>query len=196
MSLYKDTYTMENKLFLISGSSGVGKTTITQKLLEQMPKLERLITYVTRQPRPDEINGRDYNFISEKKFKQKIKKHEFLEFDQHYGNYYGNSKKDLEDIWNQGKTALILLDINGVRTIKKLFPQAKSIFILPDNLENLKKRIRQRPMSDQAFEKRWKQVKQELKLADEYDFQIKNKQGQMDQAVEQLRKIIENTKKT
>ncbi len=181
-----------NKLFLISGTSGVGKTTIAYELLKQMPKLERLVTCVTREPRPGEINGQDYHFISREEFEKKIQSNEMFEYDEHYGNYYGNSRRDLEKIWEQEKIAIILLDVNGVRTVKKVFPEAKSIFILPDNLENLKTRIRQRPMTDEAFAKRWEQIERELKQADEYDFRVINEQNKIDQAVAKTRALIEN----
>ncbi len=183
---------MDKKLFLISGTSGVGKTTIAYKLLEQMPNLERLVTYVTREPRPNEKNGEDYHFISRTEFEQKLANNEMFEHDEHYGNLYGNSRKDLEDIWQQGKIALILLDVNGVKTVQSVFPEAKSVFILPDNLDNLKNRIRQRPMTDEAFAKRWEQVQEELKLADSYDFQLINEEGKIDQAVKKAKAIIEN----
>ena len=183
---------MPNKLFLISGTSGVGKTTIAYELLKQMPNLERLVTYVTREPRPEEINGQDYHFVSREEFEKKIQSNEMFEYDEHYGNYYGNSRLDLEKIWEQGKIVIIVLDVNGVRTVKKVFPEAKSIFILPDNLENLKDRIRQRPMNDEAFAKRWERVEKELKLANEYDFRVINEQGKIDQAVAKTRAIIEN----
>ena len=180
------------KLFLISGTSGVGKTTIAYKLLEQMTNLERLVTYVTREPRPNEKDGEDYHFISRDEFEQKIQNKEMFEHDEHYGNYYGNSKKDLDAIWKKENIALILLDINGVRTVKSIFPEAKSIFILPDNLENLKKRIRQRPMTNEAFEKRWEKVQEELKTADEYDFKVINTEGKLDEAVANTKDIINN----
>ena len=183
---------MNNKLFLISGTSGVGKTTIAYKLLEQMPNLERLVPYVTREPRPGEKDGEDYHFVSRNEFEKKLQAGEFFEHDEHYGNWYGNSRKDLEAIWQNGKIAMSLLDVNGVRSTKAIFPKAKSIFILPDNLENLKGRIRQRPMTDEAFEKRWIKVPGELKQADEYDFKIVNEEGKVDEATNKVKEIIEN----
>ena len=179
-----------NKLFLLSGTSGVGKTTIAYKLLEQMPDLKRLVTYVTREPRPGEVDGIDYHFVTREEFEKRLAAGEFFEHDEHYGNWYGNSRKDLDAIWAGGKIAITLLDVNGVRTIKKIFPEAKTIFVEPDNLENLKGRIRQRPMTDEAFEKRWVKVQEEMKEAADYDFRVVNAEGKLDKAVERVRNII------
>lgn len=182
---------MRNKLFLLSGTSGVGKTTIAYKLLEQMPNLKRLVTYVTREPRPGEVNGVDYHFVTREDFEKRLAAGEFFEHDEHYGNWYGNSRKDLDAIWAEGKTAITLLDVNGVRTIKKIFPEAKTIFLEPDNLENLKSRIRRRPMTDEAFAKRWVKVLEELKEAANYDFRIVNAEGRLDEAVGKVKNILE-----
>ena len=179
-----------NKLFLLSGTSGVGKTTIAYKLLEQMPDLKRLVTYVTREPRPGEVDGIDYHFVTREEFEKRLAAGEFFEHDEHYGNWYGNSRKDLDAIWAGGKIAITLLDVNGVRTIKKIFPEAKTIFVEPDNLENLKGRIRQRPMTDEAFEKRWAKVQEEMKEATDYNFRVVNAEGKLDEAVERVKNII------
>ena len=182
---------LSNKLFLLSGTSGVGKTTIAYKLLEQMPNLKRLVTYVTREPRPGEVDGVDYHFVTRAEFEKRLAANEFFEHDEHYGHLYGNSRKDLDAIWQAGKIAITLLDVNGVRTVKKIFPSAKTIFVEPDNLENLKNRIRQRPMTDEAFEKRWQKVQDELKEASDYDFRVVNAEGKLDEAVEKVKSIIE-----
>ena len=181
-----------DKLFLLSGTSGVGKTTIAYKLLDQMPNLKRLVTYVTREPRPGETDGIDYHFVTRAEFEKRLAAGEFFEHDEHYGHLYGNSRHDLETIWSERKVAIIILDVNGVQTIKKIFPEAKTIFIAPDNLENQKKRIRLRPMSDEAFDKRWNKVQEELRKADSFDFQIINEEGKVEEATAKVKFIIEN----
>lgn len=181
---------MPNKLFLLSGPSGVGKTTIAHDLLKQLPNLERLVTYTTREPRPNEMSGVDYHFISREEFEKKIKNNEMFEYDEHYGNLYGNSRRDLEKIWQDEKIALMVLDVNGVKTAKKYFPEAKTLFILPDTLANLELRIRKRPMNEEEFKKRWASVQKELLEADQYDFQIINKENQIAEAVMAVKNII------
>ena len=184
---------MQNKLFLLSGPSGVGKTTIAQALLKQLPNLERLVTYTTRPSRSNELNGIDYHFISREEFEKKIKNNELFEYDEHYGNLYGNSRRDLEKIWQDEKIALMVLDVNGVKTAKKHFPEAKTIFLLPDTMPNLEQRIRNRPMSEEDFKKHWAMVFPELAEADQYDFQVVNKENQLDEAVREVKKIITMT---
>jgi guanylate kinase len=180
------------KLVLLSGCSGVGKTTIAHKLMSEMPNIERLVTYTTRKPRPGEQNGEDYNFVTVHQFEYKIKNNELFEYDKHYGHYYGNSKKDLEAIWSNDNIALILLDINGTKTVKKIYPEAASIFLKADTLDNLKNRIRQRPMSDNDFDKRWSVVRKELAKEDTFDFSVINAENEIDQAVSDVIDIIEN----
>lgn len=177
----------------MSGVSGVGKTSIAYEILKLLPEVKRLVTYVTRPPRPNEIDGIDYNFVSRETFLQKLANNEFFEHDEHYGNYYGNSAIDLQNIFIQNKIALILLDPFSVQKIKKIFPKAKTIFIAPDNLENLKKRIRQRPMDNAEFASRFSQAEKELTLAQTFDFQVVNEENKLDEAVA---KTIEYIKKT
>ena len=174
----------------MSGVSGVGKTSIAYELLKLMPNLKRLVTYVTRQPRPNETNGTDYNFISREEFQKKLANNEFFEHDEHYGNYYGNSAVDLQNIFEQNKIALILLDPFSVKKIKNIFPKAKTIFIEPDNLENLKKHIRQRPMSDEAFNIRFAEVKKEMTIANTFDFRIINEENKLAEAVQKTLNYI------
>src|SRR3989339_219646 len=100
---------MENPLFIITGPSGVGKTTVGMEILKQMPNVQRVVTYVTRQPRPGEQNGIDYNFISVEEFLKRRDNGDFFEHDEHYGHFYGNSQNDLEKIWQNGKIAMMLL---------------------------------------------------------------------------------------
>ena len=177
-------------LFIITGPSGVGKTTVGLELLKQMPNMQRIVTYVTRQPRPNEKNGIDYNFITTEEFLKRRDNGDFFEHDEHYGYFYGNSRADLEKIWQSGKIALFLLDPHGAKTVKNIFPQAKTIFILPDNNENLARRIKNRPMSDEAFTQRWIAVQEELNYADVCDFTVVNEEGSVDKTVQKVKAYI------
>jgi guanylate kinase len=180
-----------NQAIIITGPSGVGKTTIAHKLLEKNKNLEKVITYTSRKKRAKEINGIDYNFITEKKFKEKIRKRELFEWAIVYDNYYGNSKLDLQNIWKKNKTAIFVVDIQGAIAIQKKLPQSLSIFIKPDSIINLLNRLKRRDkIQKEDFKARTTILKNELKLAKKCDFRVINKENQINQAVQNIAKII------
>lgn len=181
---------MTSALFIITGPSGVGKTTVGMELLKQMPNMQRVVTYTTRHPRPTEKNGVDYNFIKVEKFLKRRDTGDFFEHAEVYGNFYGNSRNDLEKIWKNNQVALMIVDVQGAKTIRAFFPHAKTIFILPDNNENLAKRIKRRPMSDEAFTQRWIAVQEELNYADVCDFTVINEEGAIDKTVQKIKEYI------
>lgn len=130
----------KGKLVIISGPSGVGKTTIVKKLLE-IPNVVKSISATTRKRRPNEINGKDYYFYSRRRFEEGIRKGEFLEYTEVFDNLYGTPRKSLEKMMLDSKIAILEIDIQGTRSIKKLELDCFSIFIMPPNLEELKKRL-------------------------------------------------------
>lgn len=184
-------YPMPNQLFIITGPSGVGKTTVGTEILKQMPNLQKVVTYTTRKPRPNEHDGVDYNFISVEEFLNRRSGGDFFEHAENYGNFYGNSRNDLEKIWADGKIVMMIVDVKGAKTIRNFFPQSKTIFISPDSADNLAKRIRQRPMSDEAFTDRWAEVSEELAYADLCDFNVVNGEGELGQTVAAVKIYIE-----
>lgn len=181
---------MDNKLILVTGPSGVGKTTIAYALLKEMPELERLVTFTTREQRPNEKDGVDYHFISREAFEEKIKNGQMFEHDEHYGYFYGNSKEDLEKIWDRNKIAMMVLDLQGVKTVLKVFPKATSIFLVPDTLDNLKNRILQRPMSEEDFKKRWAKATSEMAESSTCTYQVENAEGELEKTIKRVREII------
>jgi len=181
---------MENKLILITGPSGVGKTTIAYALLKDMPELKRLVTFTTRKKRPNEKDGIDYHFISNKAFEDRINNGQMFEYDKHYGYWYGNSKEDLDKIWKDEKIAMMVLDLAGVKTVLQSFPKATAIFLIPDTLDNLKKRILQRPMSQIDFDKRWSKANSEMKEAETCNFIIKNTENQVKKTISEVKSLI------
>ncbi len=183
---------MLNKLFILSGPSGVGKTSLANYLIKTLPQLQRLVTYTTRPPRPNETTGTDYHFVSKETFIQKISAGEFFEYDEHYGNFYGNSKKDLQKIVDSGKVVLLLLDPQVSLKIKKAFPDVQTVFIAPDNLENLANRIRQRRTNEDDFQKRWQFVTEELALQKDFDLVVINAENKLLEAGEEIAEFIKN----
>ena len=176
------------KVFILSAPSGAGKTTVALKLLSEVENLEKVITYTTRKPRPQEKNGVDYVFISKEEFEKKIKENFFLEYANVYGNYYGTPKKEVERILSEGKDVLLVIDVQGAFKIKKEIPEAVSIFLLPPSLEELKRRIEARGYKDENIEKRLETAKEEIPCAKYFDFVVVN--DFVNSAVERVKSII------
>jgi len=182
---------MKNKIFVITGCSGVGKTTVGYAILKKMSKLEKVITITTREKRPKEKNGKDYYFIRERKFKSMLKNRELFEWDEHYENYYGNSKKELKRIWKKDKAALMIIDINGAMTIKKKVPESVIIFIKPGKISNLKKRILARGEVDpELLKSRLQRIRKEISQAKRCDYRVVNRQGELQKCIDRVERII------
>jgi guanylate kinase len=182
---------MANKCFLISGFSGVGKTTIAYEVIKRNPSIERVITSTTRTIRPNEKNGVDYYFYKKTEFEEMLKNNEFFESAIVYDNYYGSEKKEVSRIFNSGRVPLFVCDVQGVINLSRSVDNLVKIFIVPDSMENLRKRIEERDGSTpEDTEKRLKQVKDETKIADFCDYKVINKQEKLDDAVNEVLDII------
>ena len=177
-----------SKVFIISAPSGTGKTTVAKKVLEQVPDLVKIVTYTTRQPRPGEVDGLDYRFISKDEFEAKIRENYFLEYANVYGNYYGTPRRDIEDVLSSGKDALLVIDVQGAFKVKKLLPEAVSIFLLPPSLEELRRRIEGRGYVDKNVDKRLQTARGEIPCAKYFDYIVIN--DFLNNAVEKVKSII------
>lgn len=179
---------MEGKLFIYSGPSGVGKGTLLKPLLKQ-GKLELSVSVTTRKPRPGEVNGREYYFITEKMFKEYLKKGEILEY-THYGDhYYGTPKTALERKLKQGISVVLEIDIAGFKQVKELMPQSETIFVMPPSVEELKSRLINRNTETEAeIAKRLSAVEKEIEMSKFYDYIIVN--DDIKKATKELEKII------
>ncbi len=165
------------KLIIVSAPSGAGKTTLVKHLLENMPQLEFSVSCATRNPRPNEIHGTDYYFISTEEFKQKIDNQEFAEFEEVYeGSFYGTLKSEIERIWAKGKSVIFDIDVVGGINLKKTYPEnSLSIFIMPPSVEELENRLRNRNTeSEEKLQIRVKKAEHELLLASQFDTVIVN----------------------
>jgi guanylate kinase len=134
------------KIIIITAPSGAGKTSITRYLLQQFPSLTFSISAATRKPRGSEVHGKDYYFISEEDFKQKIQHNEFLEWEMVYeGKYYGTLKSEMDRIWSEGKTPVLDIDVKGAIHVQQQYPgQCLSLFIQAPSVDELKKRLESR----------------------------------------------------
>ena len=168
----------KGKLLVFSAPSGSGKTTIVRHLLAQDDlNLEFSISCATREPRGEEVDGKDYYFISWEKFKQHIKSDEFVEWEEVYtDNYYGTLRSEVERIWAKGKNVIFDIDVSGGLRIKSKFPQETlAVFVKPPSVDELKRRLKQRSTeSDDKINMRIAKASVELATAPQFDKIIKN----------------------
>ncbi len=168
------------RLFVISASSGTGKTTLAKELLKKDRNLVQSVSYTTRKPRPNEQQGIDYYFVSKKEFKAIKKKNGFLEWANVFGRYYGTPKKEVELHLKRKRDVLLLIDVQGAKTVKKTKPDAVFIFIAPPSKEELKRRlIRRGTESPKEIDRRYKVATRELKELNELklcDYRIVNRE--------------------
>lgn len=173
-------------LIVISGPSGSGKTTVCNKLLEEIPALQYSISFTTRSPRPGEEDGRDYFFISKDQFEKRIKENKFLEYATVFGNYYGTDK---EWVLSQEKDILLSIDVQGAGQVKKNYPDAVLIFLMPPSMKSLEERLRQRATDEpQEISKRLNIAKEEMAQVSNYDYTVVN--DKLNEAVEKIKAII------
>lgn len=183
-----------NKQFfiIISGPSGVGKTTIVKNILSfyGSQKMETIISHTTRPLRGKEQNAKEYYFITKKQFIELQQKKAFAEWAFVYGNYYGTSKKQILQHWDQGKIIIKDLDLQGAQSMKQLYPQSLSVFIAPPSIKELSHRITKRKENQlKDIQIRTQQAKAEIKKTDDFDYTIKN--IDLQKTTEKLKKIIE-----
>ncbi len=186
---------MKGKLIVISGPSGVGKTTIRKRLLNEVPNLWYSISATTRKIRQGETEGVDYYFLTNEEFQKNIKENNFLEYQEVYQNtYYGTLKSTVIEKQNQGINVILEIDVQGALNIKKENPNAILIFIAPPNKEELEKRLISRATDEQdKIIERIKKAHFELEQQNKYDYVIINKD--VEEATKQLKQIIEEQTK-
>ena len=182
---------MKNKgiLFVVSGPSGAGKTTLYRKAASSLPNLKHSVSYTTRRPRPGEVNDRDYTFINRDEFKGMIDRAEFAEWAEIHGKLYGTSKKRLEETMDSGIDAILDIDVQGAEQLKKKYKGGVYIFVLPPSLDALGERLQKRMVnSKEEIEKRLKVAAKEIKRYREYDYVIVN--NILEDALKELSAII------
>ncbi|WP_088242239.1 guanylate kinase [Calothrix rhizosoleniae] len=163
------------RLVVFTGPSGVGKGTLMRSLLQKHPELYYSISATTRSPRPGEVDGKDYYFITRNKFDQLVAQSEFLEWAEFAGNCYGTPRESVIHQINAGQSVVLEIEVEGARQIRASFPQMLSVFILPPSLDELENRLRSRGQdSEAAIARRLLRAQAEIAAADEFDIQIVN----------------------
>ena len=173
---------------IVSSPSGAGKTTIVDAVLKRDKTVSRVITATTRAPRKGEKDGADYLFWSIKQFEQAIKKGQMLEWAQVHTHYYGIPKKSVDSLMKKGICPILVIDVQGARTVKSQYPDAATVFIVPPSLKELKKRILGRNDNTQDIEIRLETAKKEMQELDRYDYALLN--DDLKEAVEKMAGII------
>ena len=177
------------KLFVISGSSGVGKGTVIKEFLNKHPEFRLSISCTTRGKREGEEHGVNYFFLTPEEFKECISKDEFLEWAEFSGNHYGTRKAFVEGCLKNGENLILEIDTKGALNVKKIMPEAELIFIAPPSIEELEARLRGRHTeSEEAIQKRLASIKLDIENSKHFDYKVVN--DTVENAVRELEKIM------
>jgi guanylate kinase len=178
-------------LFVLSAPSGAGKDSVIQALKEKGLNFHVVASVTTRAPRPGESEGHPYYFISPEAFERMVSNHELLEHANVHGNWYGQPTQQITDNLRQGRDVLLKIDVQGARTVREKLPGAIYIFLVPGSIDELIDRLTNR-QTETADERKRRLADAEFELAQQkyYDYVIANRQGQLEEAVENLQAII------
>ena len=173
---------------IVSAPSGAGKSSLCQRLMQAYPEIKFSVSYTSRPPRPNEVNGKDYHFISRKEFKNRIDQGEFVEWVENYGHLYGSSRNVMKEFIQDGRDLLLDIEPRGAKKIKQEFKGGIYVFILPPSRSELLKRLEKRGHeTDEVIQKRFREAENELKEISWYDYVIFNED--LETAVNQLTSI-------
>lgn len=179
----------QGNIFVVTAPSGAGKTTLVAALLAADQQIKLSVSYTTRAPREGEVDGKNYHFVSRETFIGMLQRSEFLESAEVYGNFYGTSQLWIQQQLDAGNDILLEIDWQGAQQVRKLFPQAIGVFILPPSLPVLEQRLRGRGTdSEESIAKRMASAREEITHVDEFDFVIVNEV--MDEAIKDLISVV------
>ncbi|MEO0184671.1 MAG: guanylate kinase [candidate division WOR-3 bacterium] len=179
------------KLIVISGPSGVGKTTICNEIISRRKDIVYSISATSRPKRRGEKNGREYFFLSEDEFKRWIEQDKFAEYAVVHGNYYGTPKDFLKENLGNGVSVLMDIDVQGAKKLMPLYPDGVYIFVMPPDFEELKNRLMKRNTDEEkVIENRLNTAKKELKYAKDYKYVVKN--IHLEKTIAEILAIIDN----
>ena len=178
-------------LFVLSGPSGAGKGTLRRRLFERVPDLAYSVSCTTRQPRPGETDGVDYRFLSEEDFRERISRGDFLEWARVHDHFYGTRAEDVREILDRGRDVVLEIDVQGALQVKRLIPEAVTLFIAPPSVEELERRLsRRNTEAPEERRLRLRNAREELGHAGEYDHRVVN--DHLEEATEDLVHLVEH----
>jgi len=176
-------------MLMVVAPSGAGKSSLVNALLQKDPDIGLSVSFTTRAPRPGEVNGREYNFLTESEFVKRKEAGDFLEWANVHGNYYGTSKSWIESQMQNGKDVILEIDWQGARQVQKIIPEAIWIFILPPSIQTLEDRLRKRAQDDEVtIQKRVAAAKDELAHVAEANYLVVN--DDFEQALSELNQVV------
>ena len=179
----------KGNLFIITAASGAGKTSLVKALVADNPDIKVSVSFTTRKPRDGEIEGEDYFFVDENKFKKMSQNNEFLETAKCHGSFYGTSKLNVSEIINKGKDIILEIDYQGAFKIKKIFPEAISIFVIPPSINALEDRLNIRGLdSKEDIKLRIAAARNEMSHLDKFDYVTIN--DEFEKSLTELNKIV------
>ena len=184
---------MNEGLFIVlSGPSGVGKSSLVDRALREYPELQKPVSYTTRPPRKGEEDGNSYYFLKREKFREFQEGQALVEWAEVYGELYGTSFEEVRKIWAQGKIIIKDLDIQGMQSVKKAFSKVMTVFIAPPSIDVLKERLLRRGQREDSLSHRSSQAVEEMAWRDRCDHSLINED--FEAAWDHLKKIIEKAK--
>jgi guanylate kinase len=176
-------------LFIVSAASGAGKTTLVERLVEQVPNLTMSRSYTSRRAREGEIDGVDYTFVTRDRFEAMIEAGEFLEWADVFGNLYGTCWADTERILESGHDVVLVIDVQGARKVRRRGIENTAVFVMPPSFQVLEQRLRGRSKdSEDAIQRRLQVARDEVAAFAEYDYLVIN--DELTAAVDRLRSIV------
>lgn len=179
-----ETPDRQGDVVVIAGPSGSGKSTICARLCER-PGFQFSVSATTRAPRPGEREGTDYCFVTRERFEAMRERGDILESSEHFDNLYGTPRKPVEEAVAAGRNVVLDIDVNGAEQVKRLMPEARFIFVLPPNREELERRLRSRGTEDDAaVRERLRRADMETTRADAFDLRVVN--DDLDRAVDEV----------
>ena len=183
-------------LVVISGPAGSGKGTVIAKLLES-DAFVYSVSATTRAPRPGEIDGKNYYFISKEEFERRIEKGEMLEYTSYCQNYYGTPLKEALEVMESGRNLILEIEVEGAMNVKRLYPDAVLIMLLPPSFAVQEARLRGRGTeSDEVINERLNRTREEVPLLPNYDYVVYNRDGGAEDCAEDIRAVVRAERNT
>lgn len=183
---------MHGKLYVITGPSGVGKSSVAMELLKRRPTLKKVVTCTTRAPRVGEVNGAAYHFIDRDTFQRLIDAGEMFEWDEHYGQLYGSRTQDVEALMHAGNDVLFVVDVAGASTIKQTYSDTTLLFLEAESVDRLLERIERRDSgATSGLASRREAIEREMAYAPKADHRIVNRENMLDETVAQIEALMD-----